>query len=148
MARTLRHDLHEVSLRPDQVVRAEGKQRNRLLRPLPEVCEYLRRRIPIERELADVANHSDDFPRDAVPGRLDKLPDDVLAGKRASSHRLVDEDRARLAVAVVVIEWPSLDHWNAHDGQIVLAHHAKIGPKDGRRVVWLWRLRRLWRSTE
>lgn len=95
-------------------IRADGKDRTR---PLPDLHEYLRRRLAIERELADVFNDTYNFPWRGVAADVDLDADRVLIWKFAARGGLVDEQHARPTRRIILGQSPALDDAGAHNGR-------------------------------
>ena len=94
--------------------------------PLPDVDEYLRRRLTIECELMDVFDHAYDFPRLGIVTEVDLKSDRVLSRKFAACCGLIDQQDARPASRIPVRQAPPQHDARPHDREIAVANEAQF----------------------
>ena len=110
-------------LRAHREIGADGEDRPR---PLSDVHEHLRRRLPIECVLAHVFDHTDDFPEPGIAADVDMEADRVLVRQFAARGGLVDEQHTRPTRRVTLGQAPPMDDPRAHDGEVVAADEAQF----------------------
>ena len=97
-----------------------------LTRPLPDVHEHLRRRLAIERELAYVFDHTDNFPGPGIVADVDMDADRVLIRQFAARRGFIDQQHARPTRRVTLGQAPTPDDARAHNGEVVPADEGAV----------------------
>jgi hypothetical protein len=95
-------------------------------RPLPEIHEDLRLGLLIEAELPDILHDADHLPWFRVASKVRRRAHRIFAWEIAASKRLIDDQDARLAGAIMLIKVAAGLELNLKNFEIFVADQSSI----------------------